>query len=52
MMVPTGNMQYHHVHWLGPLAASMVNGTFYYFAPPYIRDKPMRETVRESRHPA
>lgn len=42
-------MQYHYVHWLGPLAASMVNGLFYSFAPPYVRDKPMRETAMASR---
>ena len=46
LMVAKGEMQYHYVHWLGPLAASMVNGMLYHLAPPYVRDKPLREVAR------
>lgn len=49
LMVAKGEMQYHYVHWLGPLSASMMNGLFYYFAPPYVRDKPLREASRALR---
>ncbi|KAM0715336.1 hypothetical protein Q7P37_008834 [Cladosporium fusiforme] len=49
LMVAKGEMQYHYVHWLGPLSAAMVNGLFYYFAPPYVREKPLREVSRALR---
>ena len=39
-MVAKGDMQYHYMHWLGTLAAAMLNGVFYYFAPPYMKDTP------------
>jgi hypothetical protein len=52
LMVAKGKMQYHYVHWLGPLAASIVNAVFYYFVPPYLREKPMREVASMSTEPA
>nr|OQO20219.1 hypothetical protein B0A51_11626 [Rachicladosporium sp. CCFEE 5018] len=43
LMVAKGNMQYHYVHWLGPVAATMMNGIFYHAAPPWVRGRPLRE---------
>jgi glycerol uptake facilitator-like aquaporin len=37
LMVAKSEMRYHYIHWLGPLAAAMLNGVFYFFAPPYVR---------------
>lgn len=45
LMVAKNDLQYHYVHWLGPFAASIVHGVFYYFVPPYVRDKSMREVA-------
>jgi hypothetical protein len=45
LMVAKNEMQYHYVHWLGPFAASIMHGVFYYFVPPYVRDKSMREVA-------
>ncbi|KAF2720797.1 MIP transporter [Polychaeton citri CBS 116435] len=39
LMTAKGELQYHYVHWLAPMAAAIVNGLFYYFAPPYQRDR-------------
>lgn len=53
-MVAKGEMQYHYVHWLATLSAAMLNGLFYHFAPPYVREKPMRDrvaSVRVQTHP-
>lgn len=52
LMLAKGEMQYHYVHWLAPFAASIVNGLLYYFAPPYVRDKPLREASRGLRESA
>lgn len=56
LMVTKNEMQYHYVHWLGPLAASIMHGVFYYFVPPFVRDKSMREVAvalrRGDRHSA
>ncbi|KAK3706737.1 hypothetical protein LTR37_012582 [Vermiconidia calcicola] len=41
LMTAKGFLQYHWVHWTAPLAAAMLNGLFYQFAPPYVRDKPL-----------
>jgi glycerol uptake facilitator-like aquaporin len=43
LMVAKGEMQFHYVHWLGPLCAAIVNGAFYYFAPLWVRERPARE---------
>lgn len=40
LMAAKGDMQYHYIHWLGTIAAAMLNGVFYHFAPPYVKDKP------------
>ena len=45
LMLAKNEMQYHYIHWLGPLAASVMHGIFYYFVPPYRRDKPLREVA-------
>jgi hypothetical protein len=45
LMVAKNEMQYHYVHWLGPFAASIMHGVFYYFVPPYVIDKSMREVA-------
>ncbi|EMC97689.1 hypothetical protein BAUCODRAFT_147735 [Baudoinia panamericana UAMH 10762] len=44
-MVAKGDMQYHYIHWLATLAATMLNGVFYHFAPPYVRGKPRAAVV-------
>jgi hypothetical protein len=41
LMAAKDMWRYHWVHWTGPLAAAMLNGIFYHFMPPYIKDKPM-----------
>jgi hypothetical protein len=45
LMVAKNDLQYHYVHWLGPFAASIIHGVFYYFVPPYVKDKSMREVA-------
>lgn len=52
LMLAKSDMQYHYVHWLGPLAASIMHGLFYYFVPPYVRDKPLREAAMALRNAA
>lgn len=52
LMVAKNEMQYHYVHWLGPLAASMTHGVIYYLVPPYVRDKSMREAAMALRSSA
>ena len=41
LMAAKGDMQYHYIHWLATLSAAMLNGVFYYFAPPYVRGIPL-----------
>lgn len=52
LMTPTNDLQYHYVHWLGPLTAAMANGLLYYWAPPYMRDRPLAhsENAQLRRH--
>lgn len=45
LMVAKGEMQYHYIHWLAPLSAATLNGIFYHFAPPYVRQKPLSTVV-------
>jgi hypothetical protein len=39
-MLAKGELQVHYVHWLAALAAAMLNAAFYFFAPPYMRERP------------
>jgi len=48
LMVAKGDMQYHYIHWLGTLAAAMLNGVFYYIAPPYVKETPRAAFLAES----
>jgi len=41
LMTAKGELQYHWVHWVAPFCAGMLNGFFYYFFPPYIKEKSM-----------
>ncbi|KAK5116691.1 hypothetical protein LTR62_007365 [Meristemomyces frigidus] len=43
LMVAKGDLQYHHIHWLSTIAAAALNGLFYFFAPPYLRNKRHRQ---------
>jgi glycerol uptake facilitator-like aquaporin len=45
LMVAKNDMQYHYVHWLGPLAASITHGAIYHIVPPYVRGKPSRNAA-------
>jgi glycerol uptake facilitator-like aquaporin len=45
LMVAKNDMQYHYVHWLGPLAASITHGAIYHIVPPYVRGKPLRNAA-------
>jgi hypothetical protein len=40
-MAAKGDFQYHWVHWTATFCAALVNGFFYHFTPPYVRDKPL-----------
>jgi hypothetical protein len=40
-MAAKGDFQYHWVHWVAPFSAAVVNGIFYHFIPPYVREKAM-----------
>lgn len=39
MVAKGGDMHYHYVHWLATLTAAMINGVFYYYIPPYDKEK-------------
>jgi len=45
LMVAKNDLQYHYVHWLGPFAASIMNGVFYHIVPPYVKDKSMSQVA-------
>lgn len=44
-MTAKGDLQYHYIHWLATLSAAMVHGVFYYFVPPYEKERPRREAL-------
>lgn len=47
-MVAKGNdMHYHYIHWLATLTAAMINGIFYYYIPPYDKEKRRAEACVE-----
>lgn len=35
LMTAKDEMQYHYIHWLAPLTATILNGLFYQIAPPW-----------------
>jgi hypothetical protein len=51
-MVAKGDMQYHYVHWLGPLAATMINGAIYHAVPPWVKNESARELAEAAEHHA
>ncbi|KFY80859.1 hypothetical protein V499_00314 [Pseudogymnoascus sp. VKM F-103] len=47
-MVGSHFVSYHWIHWIGPLAASMVHGVLYYCLPPYARERLPAVTAESS----
>ncbi|KAF2158423.1 hypothetical protein M409DRAFT_71658 [Zasmidium cellare ATCC 36951] len=39
LMAAKNEFQYHYVHWLGPLTASILNGVIYVLVPPWEREE-------------
>ncbi|QIW97353.1 hypothetical protein AMS68_002871 [Peltaster fructicola] len=39
LMTAKDELQYHWVHWVAPLAATILNGIFYYIAPPWAKER-------------
>lgn len=40
-------MHYHYIHWLATLTAAVINGIFYYYVPPYDKEKRRAEICAE-----
>lgn len=47
LMLAKNDLQYHWVHWVAPLTATMLNGFVYHVAPPWQKEKSMLRDASE-----